>query len=283
MYVRECSGESIWNGEKQKCEKTQQQSQIKTLAANYKISQLLAKKPKEQSEKEETKEEMERQKIETEKCSTMLCPSGFRCALDKDDSTQLICDPILTQSEKEKALEQLEIESRNLIHESNGHKQIQSIKSNHMSVQTQQIKDMMTKQAEIDRPQVHRTDMQKFIEEKQLQKQRQLLELMNRQGKARIQNLEIMQKEREKDLLDMQVDTRKNMVQVNKGIEEGIVNEQKNREKEQMREMIRMQKELVARNIKERQMCSGMECPSGFRCALDKDDLDLICDPVGSE
>lgn len=472
MYVKECGGNSVWNGEKKRCEESEQLSQIKTLAANYKIKQLLAKKSaNKQSETTEApsqsgnelaiedKTELEidmaiaeRQRTELKMCSGMMCPTGFSCALDKDDLTlvcdpatpsttttsiptatvkvtqsieqleddtrtrememcegmtcpsgfrcaldkidsTLICDPILstttpaltatktttstlaatitttpslrapitttpairatvktTQSiesieqleldsrESEmcegmtcptgfrcaldkdvltlicdpisatttatttpsttptttpittttltpaQAIEQLEIENRNIIHEMNGQAQIQATQKQMMSAETEQLKDMMSKQAEIDRPNLHRTSMQKFREEKQLQRQLQQLELKNRQDKSKLEKVKSMQKVREKDLLDMQVEMRENVIEAGREVEAHVVSEQRAREEAQMNEMIEKQKALVRakveRDNKERGMCMEMTCPSGFRCALDKDDLTLICDPV---
>ena len=142
----------------------------------------------------------------------------------------------------------------------NGQRQIDSTKKEMMASETEQLKDMITKQAEINRPVVHRTAAQKIIEEMQLQKQRQMLELLNRQGQAQTQSVVDLQRAREKDLLDQQVEFREFMVQSNKNILNGIVEKQKVREKAEIEEQRRKQEELllasVRRREKERDMCS---------------------------
>jgi len=129
-----------------------------------------------------------------------------------------------------------------------------------MKGETEQLKDMITKQAEINRQSVHRTAAQKVVEEMQLQRQRQLLALMNRQGQLQTQSVVEQQRTRENDLLDQQVELRESMVQRNKDVLNGIVEEQKVREKAEIEAQRRKQEELllasVRRREKERQMCS---------------------------
>jgi len=129
-----------------------------------------------------------------------------------------------------------------------------------MKGETEQLKDMITKQAEINRPIIHRTAAQKVVEEMQLQRQRQLLALMNRQGQLQTQSVVEQQRTRENDLLDQQVELRESMVQKNKDVLNGIVEEQKVREKAEIEAQRRKQEELllasVRRREKERQMCS---------------------------
>jgi len=248
MYLKECTGDKIWSTKLQKCDESESQSQIKTLANRYKMKQLLAVK--------------KTSSADTTTPSTVSKPE------------QIIA--------KEKALENLEIENRNIIHEMNGEKQIDGLKKEMMAVETEQLKDMITKQAEINRQNVHRTAAQKLIEEIQLQKQRQMLELLNRQGQVQTQNVVEQQRIREKDLLDQQVENMEFMIQKNKNILNGIVKDQRVREKAEIEEQKKKQQELLLASIKrrekEREMCSRVSCPSGFRCALDeKDNETLIC------
>jgi len=163
----------------------------------------------------------------------------------------------------QKSLDQLNIETMNLFNEEIGQQKIEATRKAMMEDETEKLKDMITKQAEINKPAVHRSASQKFFEEMQLAKQKRVQELLINQGQSRIQNIVEQQQVREKDLLNQQVEMRELFNQKNKKVIDEIIEKQKEREKTEIAEQKRKQADMVSMNIrrqeKERNMCSVSE------------------------